>query len=320
MHKSLRVIFIVTFLLSVLLAGCKAAAPAATPETVADGDKLVIYAPASASSIPVIIAASKLPDAELTLYTDQSQANTLFLRGDVDILVSGLSVGVDMYKNDAPVQMVNSFVSGLSYLVTYGIHASSLADLKGQQIYIPFEGSPIDEVTEFLATKSGLKYKQDLIPVYAPFDSSIQMLKDGQTTAVVLPEPNVTLVASVPNVYISFSYFDAWNAATGTTNGYPQVGTFVNSTWAAEHGDQISAFNSALGNAILATQTDAATAVNSVKDQYKMSSELLLQSLGRTRYNLLSGQEMVDAVNNYYQVIGKPLDEKYSAFYYLAAK
>jgi hypothetical protein len=113
-------------------ASTEAATAAATSvATTSPSDKLVIYAPASTSSIPVILAMSKMPNAELTLYTNQSQANTLFLRGDISILVTGLSVGVDMFNNGAPVQMTNSFVSGLSYLVTYGKQVNSLADLKG---------------------------------------------------------------------------------------------------------------------------------------------------------------------------------------------
>jgi NitT/TauT family transport system substrate-binding protein len=283
-------------------------------------DKLVIYAPASTSSIPVILAVSKMPNAELTLYTNQSQANTLFLRGDISILVTGLSVGVDMFNNGAPVQMTNSFVSGLSYLVTYGKQVTSLADLKGQQIYIPFAGSPIEEATSFLAQKAGMQYKTDLTPVYSVFDSSAQLLKEGKATAVVLPEPYVTLVEGQPNISISLSYFDEWNKATGTDQGYPQVGSFVNSDWAKTHGADIAAFDQALGESISLAQSDPSDAVTATKTNYKLSEALLLKSLGRTRFNLVTDQSLQETIDNYYTVIGKPLDEKFSAFYYLATK
>lgn len=298
----------------------QATTAAPTAATTAASDKLVIYAPASTSSIPVILAVSKMPNAELTLYTNQSQANTLFLRGDISILVTGLSVGVDIFKNGAPVQMTNSFVSGLSYLVTYGKQVSSLADLKGGQIYIPFEGSPIEEATSFLAEKAGLQYKTDLTPVYSVFDSSVQLLKEGKADAVVLPEPYVTMVEGQPNLSISLSYFDEWNKATGTDKGYPQVGSFVNSEWAKTHAQDIAAFNQALSDGIAEAQSDPSAAVAAVKSNYKLTPELLQKSLARTRFNLVSGQDLEDTINNYYQVIGKPLDEKFSAFYYLTSK
>ena len=76
---------------------------------------------------------------DLVLYSDQSQANTLFIRGEVPILVTGLSVGLDLDKNQVPISAVNTYVSGLSYLVTYGAPVQQFSDLQGQEIYIPFD-------------------------------------------------------------------------------------------------------------------------------------------------------------------------------------
>ncbi len=168
---------------------------------------------------------------DLQLYTNQSQANTLFLRGEANILVTGLSVGVDLYSNGAPVQMISSYVSGLSYLVTYGQPITSISELKGQSVYVPFEGSPIEQVMQFLVEKQGLTWKSDVNPIYSPFESSIELLKQGTATAVILPEPNVTLIEDQPNIYISLDLFDEWNKETGSTQGYPQVAAFVQPEW-----------------------------------------------------------------------------------------
>ncbi len=332
MKKLLQVVLASSVIFTFLIAGCATPQASATAvattvssegtaaPTASSEDVMVIYAPASTSSIPVIIAASKLEDVRLQLYTNQSQANTLFLRGEVNVLVTGLSVGRDLYKNGAPVQMVNSFVSGLSYLVTYGKQISSFSDLKGQQIYIPFEGSPIEEATAYLASQEGLIWKTDLQPVYSPFDASIELLKQGKAAAVVLPEPNVTLVEGQPNVYISLSYFDEWNKYAGNDAGYPQVGSFVSPEWATAHPDQVAAFNQALGDAIQYVQSNPEGAVQSVKENFKLPSEKLLKSLNRTHYTFMSGSDLREAINNYYKVIGKPLDESDTAFYFLAAQ
>jgi ABC-type nitrate/sulfonate/bicarbonate transport system substrate-binding protein len=148
----------------------------------------------------------------------------------------------------------------------------------------------------------------------------VQLLKEGKATAVVLPEPYVTLVEGQPNISISLSYFDEWNKATGTDKGYPQVGSFVNSEWAKTHGQDIAAFNQALGESISMAQSDPSDAVTATQSNYKLSAALLLKSLSRTRFNLVSGQDLQETIDNYYTVIGKPLDEKFSAFYYLAAQ
>ncbi len=134
----------------------------------------------------------------LTVFSNHSQANTLFLRGDVDILVTGLSVGIGLFKNGAPIQVINCNVSGLTWLVTYGRQVSSLAELKGESLYVPFEGSPIEETSRFFAEREGLAWKQDIKPVYAASDSALALLKQGKALAVALPEPFVSLAEQEP--------------------------------------------------------------------------------------------------------------------------
>ncbi len=314
-------VFLITLIgLGIFLAGCAAAPTASLPEQAATPAASVwtLYAPASTSSIPVILAAKKMGNVNLVLYTDQVQANTLFLRGEAPVMISGLSVGMDLFRNQAPVQVANTYVTGLSYLVTYDKPVSSFAELKGQQIYIPFEGSPIEQVTVYLAGVEGLTWKTDLQPVYSPFDASVTLLKQGKLTAVVLPEPNVSLVENQPNVYISLSLYDAWNKANPGANGYPQVGTFVNTDWGRTHGAEIAAFNQALTEAIAEVQKDPAAAIETVKANYKFSAEILLKSLSRTRYELVTGTDMQQAIETYYRMIGKPLDETVKGFYYSA--
>lgn len=294
--------------------------PEKVTTNVAQDEQLVIYTPASTSSIPVILAASKLENVDLQLYTNQSQANTIFLRGEADILVTGLSVGIDLYSNDAPVQMISSYVSGLSYLVTYGKQVTSLSELEGHSVYVPFEGSPIEQVMQFLVEKQGLIWKTDVSPVYSPFESSIELLKQGTATAVILPEPNVTLVEGQPNIYISLDLCDEWNKETGSTQGYPQVAAFVQPDWAAANSEIIGEFNQALSESVEYVQQNPEAAIVEVQSYYKLPAEKLTKALSRTRYIFMSGGEMQSSVENYYQIIGMPLDETFADFYFISAQ
>jgi NitT/TauT family transport system substrate-binding protein len=293
------------------------AEPTAAP---AAEERWTLYAPASTSSIPVILAAQSLPNVDLTLYTNQDQVNTLFTRGEVSVMVTGLAVGVTLYKNGVPLQMANSYVSSLSYLVTSGQQVTSFADLKGKEVYVPFAGSPIEELCTYLAAQEGLVWGTDITPVYSPFDASIALLKEGKAAAVVLPEPNVSLVASQPNIYVSFSLADLWTKANPGQTGYPQVGAFVNKEWAAAHPADVQAFNDALAAAIELTASDPAAAVDAVKENYKIPPAVLQQALSRTGYSLITGADLQTQIDTYYQTIGKPLDETYAEFYYIAQK
>jgi ABC-type nitrate/sulfonate/bicarbonate transport system substrate-binding protein len=322
--KALISIFLVA---GTLLSACEAklAAPlaaAASPaaSTAPAASPWTIYAPESTSSIPVILAVKNLPNFKVVLYNDQSQANALLLRGDASILITGLSVGVDLYAHQAPVRVINSYVTGLSYLVTYGKKVSSFKDLKGQDLYLPFEGSPLEEISSYLTAKDGLVWKVDVHPVYSPFDASVSLLKQGKVTAVVLPEPVVSTLAGQPNVYVSLSLYDLWNQYNPGAQGYPQVVSLVNSQWAADHSAEITQFDQALSAGIQSVGKDPASAVETAKGYFKFPAAILIKSLSRTHYQLTTGKEMQQSIENYYQVIGKPIDEKDSGFYYLAEK
>lgn len=258
-----------------------------------------------------------MSNATVEIIENNSQANTAFLRGDIDILVSGLSVGVDMFRNNAPVQIVNTSVNGMSFLVTNGAKVESLNDLKGKEIYIPFEGSPIEEAISFLAEQDGLVWGEDIQPVYSPFDASVALIKQRKVGAVVLPEPFVSLVEDQPDVYISMDLFTAWNASTKTDNGYPQVASFVRRDWAETHKNELAEFNKSLIEAVIFLQDNPNEAVTEVKENFKQPEPILLKAVSRMHYLVLTGHEMENSVTQYYERIGKPLDEEFEDFYYL---
>ncbi|MAT44718.1 MAG: hypothetical protein CL609_20475 [Anaerolineaceae bacterium] len=316
MKKFLLVISVICLISASLLTACSSASLTSIGKNGISETTWQLYAPASTSSIPVILAANKLENVELVLYSDQSQANTLFIRGEIPVLVTGLSVGLDLNNNQVPISIVNTYVSGLSYLVTYGTPVQSLNELQNQEIYIPFEGSPIEEVIAYLAEQEGLVWKQDIFPVYSPFDASITLLKEGKINAVVLPEPFVSLVEGQPDIFVSLSLSDLWNQANFSDVGYPQVGTFVNPEWAKNNPQEVEAFNLALEEAITEVTQYPSISIEAVEDHYPFPAKVLLNSLERTHYNFLNGEAMRTAIKNYYSTIGKRLNENNAAFYY----
>lgn len=280
-------------------------------------EPLQIYVPPTPSSIPLILAAQNMENTEITIFSNHSQAHTLFLRGDIPILTTGLSVGVNFFKSDIPIQMINSYVSGLSYLITRDKKVESFQELQGEAIYIPFEGSPIEEITKFFVEQEGLEWKKDFKPVYSPFPSSLELLKKGEAQVVVLPQPLATIAAAQENNFISFGYKGKWDMLTDSTKGYPQVGTFVKQDWAITHRDAIHNLNEEIEKALQLIQENPEQAVESTKEHFKFPEKILLASLKKTAFYLSTSAELKQQVEQYYQALGNPLDETFDAFFYL---
>lgn len=287
------------------------------PFSIQAQDVYQLYAPPTPTSIPLLLAARNMENLEVTIFSNHSQANTLFLRGDIDILVTGLSVGMNFFQNQVPVQMLNSYISGLTYLVTRGKQVQNFREIQGKQIYIPFEGSPIEEITRFFAEQEGLIWGTDLKPVYAPFPSSLELLKKGQADVVALPQPLATIAATDENIFLSLSYTKVWNTMTDSQNGYPQVGAFVKTDWAARHNEIITELHQELGKALELIAANPQEAVALTKEKFQFPEKVLLASLGRIDFLLVTSEALKQDVSTYYQTIGRPLDETFDAFFYL---
>ena len=330
-----RIIVGVLLVLMVVLSACSptatpssTAAPTATAaaETseIADASEvadasgsaaIAVYAPPTPSSVPILLAAESMKNAEVTIFTDHAQAHTLFLRGDVDILVTGLSVGVEFVRQEVPVQIVNSYVSGLTYLVARGPTVTSVADLEGREVMLPFEGSPIEEVTRYFVETAGLTWGVDVVPVYTPFPAAVEMLRTGEAEIAALPEPFVSQVAGSPEVEVALSYEEAWNARTGSTTGYPQVGVFVRREWASAHAEEIAQFNDALADAIATVREDPEAALATAESAMGFPPEILRSALARTSFTSRTGSLLEENVRSYYETIGEPLDGAYDRFF-----
>ncbi len=296
--------------LAVLLMACGMAGSLYAAET------YQIYAPATPTSIPLLLVAQQNPLFQVTIFADHTQAHTLFLRGDIPILTTGLSVGVNFFKQQVPVQIVNSYVSGLSTLVTRGKAVTTFRELQGAEIVLPFEGSPLEEVTRFLATQEGLTWGVDLKPIYAAFPSTLALIKQGQVAAAVLPEPFATMAAAQPEMFAAINYKAAWDALQHTQDGYPQVGTFVTRDWAAAHPEALATLHRELARALQRLQTDPADAVARTVADFQFPEPALQASLQHIDFALTVGAELKQALQAYYQTIGTPFDETFDAFFY----
>lgn len=293
--------------------------PASDSETAAETEEplaVTVLAPNSTTSIPILLAAKYLPGLNVEIFENHPQANAQFTAGEDLVLVTGLSVGFDMFKNGVPLQLINTNVTGLSYIVSCNVEINSFADLAGHEIYLPFEGSPLEETTKFFVEQAGLVYGEDVKPIYAPFETSTALIKNGDDAIVAMPQPAATAMAAQPCGHLGASFYDVWNSVTGDSDGYPQVGAFAKAAFTSAHPEWVKAFNEAVAKAIAEMQANPEASVNEVAEKFSFPAPVLLKALQATKFTVQSDQEMKDAVIHYYTTIGKPLDESYEAIFY----
>ncbi len=279
----------------------------------------MVRAPASPSSIPLILACRALGSgtATIKIFSNHSQAHALFLQGDSQILATGLSVGVRFYRQGAPVQVVNAYVTGLTYLVALE-KIDSLGDLRGKTLHLPFAGSPIDEVTRFFVSREGLVWNRDIRVAHTRFPATLKLLREGRIFAAALPEPFVSMIRERSGVYVSIGFRDLWENYTGGKEGYPQVATLVKKDWAEDNADLIRRLNREVDRAVAFVRENPDEAAAQTQGFFSLPEGILRSALRRTDFRFLADPPLKREIETYYRTIGRPLDEGFQDFFYTA--
>ena len=106
------------------------------PARAEEGRKIFIQSPPTVGVLPVIWVQEQgvLPrgiDLEIIISQDHQRGLSLISSGDLDLLVTGVNVGAKAY-NRIDLQLVNTNIWGIDYLLTSGFQAESWKDLEGR--------------------------------------------------------------------------------------------------------------------------------------------------------------------------------------------
>jgi NitT/TauT family transport system substrate-binding protein len=262
---------------------------------------ITVMAPDNPSSIPLILAADHIPDLGVKLFTNHAQAHSLFMGGKIPLLMTGYAVGESFAQRGVPVKMIASWVSGLNYLVTAEAQYESFANLKGQKIYFPFQGSPIEKLSLWLAEKEGLNIAGDLEVGYLPFVSMLEMMRQGKVRNAVMPVSSALQIVDGERYFFSFNLNDKWLQLTGS-DFYPQVCLFANTN---ENIDQIlPELLVELEQACLIIENNPQKALDLIGNRLSYSPQIIRRSLELQSFELLSGKELQAAMEQYFEKSG----------------
>ncbi len=166
--------------------------------------KINVLLPQTPSSLPTYFALKDNSHFSIDFFLNHSQANAKFLRGDAQLLLTGISVANSFSSQGVEFDLISSHVDNLTHLVS-NQEINSLADLKNQTIVFPFADSPMELLFTAIAEKNKLFKNQDYSVQYNAFDTSLQLLQQGSDLLVWLPEPFASLAENKFDLKVSLS-------------------------------------------------------------------------------------------------------------------
>lgn len=162
--------------------------------------RLILAGPSSSVSNPLIhmVESGALDDlaekVEFVSWRDPDQLRLMALNGQADVLAMPVNVAANLYNRGASLRLLNVSTWGLLWLVSRAPDLTTLGDLRGQEVTLPFRGDMPDILFGLLAEREGLDLRKDLHLRYVatPIDA-MQLLLMRRTEHALLAEPAISM-------------------------------------------------------------------------------------------------------------------------------
>ncbi len=277
----------------------------------AEEPPLRILVPKSTSSIPLLVV-EKLDESddvvpgasiEVGFFSNHQQALALLLRGEVELLLTGTSMGWQNHLDGGPMMLVNTGIWGVSSLLTKDPSINGFEDLEGKTISVPFPGAPLDVQVRYILRSMGLSPDDDVSIQYLPFAQSIGGLMSGKVDASPLPEPIATDLVLNKGLKRVTEMRIAWGQARDDEPEAPEVSLFA-------HADRISTRGSEI-DGVVAAWRDASEWIAAHPEQAGVEyadllgrpAEVLAEAVNRTVFRIPSYEKNRTAVTDYFAII-----------------
>lgn len=168
--------------------------------------RLVLAGPSSSVSNPLIhmVESGALDDlaekVEFVSWRDPDQLRLMALNDQADVLAMPVNVAANLYNRGAKLRLLNVSTWGLLWLVSRDPGLTTMGDLRGKEITMPFRGDMPDILFGLLAEREGLDVRKDLRLRYVatPIDA-MQLLLTRRTDHALLAEPAISMALRKAN-------------------------------------------------------------------------------------------------------------------------
>lgn len=279
MHKityGLSTILLLSIVL--LVTGCSSSNSEEKPqaseqETAVQLDKLAIQAPAGVSiTAPLYQLIDEdmmnevADETEFLTWKTPDEMRSRITSGQVDVSAIPTYVGANLYNKDVDIQLINTLIWGVLYMVGPEGEELSWDSIKGKTIHVPFKGDMPDLVFRYLLDKNGIDDEKDIKIEYTSTPQEVvQLLAAGKATYAILPEHTASLAvgkAKKDGVMLqkSMSLQDEWANATGKSARIPQAGIVVSTKLIEEHPEVVEELQTNIEKSIQFLADDPASA------------------------------------------------------------
>lgn len=307
------------FLYNCGLAGAAALAGATLPGAAlaAPGRNLTMYGPPAGPSViqahlaETGVLGDLVDELGFEVYRNPDILRAGFVSGRWELAVTPSYVAANLHNKGIPVRLMNIMTSGLLYLVSTDPQITSVPDLAGKSVVMPFKADMPDLVLQYIAAESGMKANRDyqLNYVANPFQA-LQLLLSGRADHAVLPEPVATAarlrgLKSSRQLHRAINLQQAWGEVTGGEAAIPQAGMVVSETLLQALPELPKRLNQALSESTAWVVNNPASAGRLGEAYLGMKAPVIEQSIPFSNFRLTPAAEGREQLQRFFGILAR---------------
>ncbi len=204
-------------------------------------EKLILSGPFAGVSNPLIhmVETGALNDiaykVEFKPWSGPDQLRLMTLGKDefkADFAAMPSNVAANLYNRGVELKLMNISIWGILWIVSRDDNLTTIADLKGKKIAMPFRADMPDIVFEEIIRAEGFDSRKDFDLHYIPNPiDAIQLLLSGKIDHALLPEPALSMVLlkskkkpNAPELFRSINIQEEWGRVFNREAKIPQAG------------------------------------------------------------------------------------------------
>ena len=249
----------------------------------------------------------------LEIWANPSQLQAIVSGGQGDFVSLPTNSAATFYNKGISLQLLDSSVWNILYLVTADPSVRSTVDLKGKRIVLSYQGAVPDAMFQVLLTDQGLAPGRDIEIYYAPDAvQASQLLLSGQEKYALLSEPSATSVilkaqSSGKNLARAFDMQTEWRKGGSDRVSTPVAGTIVLGS-SRDRPDVIRVFEDEYRKAVgwmLANPVEAGEIGAKVLADQGFNAEILTQSIQNIDWRFVSAQDARPDLEAFFGALSK---------------
>jgi len=159
-------------------------------------DKIVLSSPFVALVLPMAYMAKNnvlkdiAKETELVIWNNPDQLRAIMAQNQAHFVSVPCNTASIFYNKGVKLKLLNISIWGIFYVISSDSSIESLADLRGEKIFVPFRGDQPDLLFQFICREQGIDPFKDLDIQYvgSPLDITMSLLA-GKIKHGVMHEP-----------------------------------------------------------------------------------------------------------------------------------